>query len=160
MKALRLFLVLSLLTPLLVYAWPWSQDMMNQPSVKPQEPSNSGQLAPFPRRSVPVQGIPTQTASREEANELTNPYPPDQASIKNGRMLFRITCAACHGVLGRGDGPAARGLDPPVASLADARALQARSPLDFYLRITVGVAGTAMASFEAAMTPEDRWVEA
>ena len=91
MKALRLFLVLTLLAPGLVYAWPWSQDMMNQPSIKPQEPSNSGQLVPFPQRSVPVQGNPTQTASREEAKDLTSPFPPDEASIKQGRVLFLLS---------------------------------------------------------------------
>ena len=105
MKALRLFLVLTLLAPVLVYAWPWSQDMMNQPSIKPQEPSNSGQLVPFPQRSVPVQGNPTQTASREEAKDLTSPFPPDEASIKQGRVLFRIVCAACHGQTGKADSP-------------------------------------------------------
>lgn len=105
MKALRLFLVLPLLAPVLVYAWPWSQDMMNQPSTKPQEPESNGQLSPFPQRSVPVQGIPTQTASREEAQNLTSPIPPDEASIKEGRVLFRIVCAACHGQTGKADSP-------------------------------------------------------
>jgi mono/diheme cytochrome c family protein len=105
MKALRLFLVLPLLAPVLVYAWPWSQDMMNQPSIKPQEPERNGQLSPFPHRSVPVQGIPTQTVSREEAKDLTNPFPPDEASIKKGRVLFRIICAACHGLTGKADSP-------------------------------------------------------
>ncbi|MCL5669588.1 MAG: hypothetical protein M1392_06475, partial [Gammaproteobacteria bacterium] len=55
-------LLASALTPALVWAWPWSQDMMNQPSVKPQE----GVPKPFPRHSVPVQGIPTEYNSREE----------------------------------------------------------------------------------------------
>ena len=35
-----------------------------------------------------------------------------------------------------------------------------RSPLDFYRRITIGVVGTAMPSFEATLSAEDRWAVA
>ena len=39
-------IILALLFPSLAMAWPWSQDMMNQPSIKPQE----GVMRPFPQR--------------------------------------------------------------------------------------------------------------
>ena len=92
---------MTLMLPTLLLAWPWSQDMMNQPSIKPQE----GPMYPFPKHSVPVQGIPTQVASREEAKELSNPIPLSEASLKKGRTLFRIFCAACHGFSGKADSP-------------------------------------------------------
>ena len=91
----------TLLLPSVLLAWPWSQDMMNQPSIKPQE----GPMYPFPKRSVPVQGIPTEVANREAAKELTNPFPATEASLKKGRTLFRIYCAACHGLSGKADSP-------------------------------------------------------
>ena len=94
-------LLVPALAPALVWAWPWSQDMMNQPSVKPQE----GAPKPFPKHSVPVQGIPTQYNKREETKELANPIPVSEASIKEGRTLFRIYCAACHGLTGQADSP-------------------------------------------------------
>lgn len=94
-------LLASALTPALVWAWPWSQDMMNQPSVKPQE----GTPKPFPRHSVPVQGIPTPYNSREETKDLANPIPVSDASLHQGRTLFRIYCAACHGLTGQADSP-------------------------------------------------------
>jgi len=83
------------------YAWPWSQDMMNQPSIKPQE----GTMYPFPARSVPVGGVPTKVNSREESKDLENPVSVSEDSLKKGRTLFRIYCAACHGLLGKGDSP-------------------------------------------------------
>ena len=92
-----------LLLPSVVFAWPWSQDMMNQPSIKPQE----GEMYPFPKRSVPVFGIPTKVANREAAKDLKNPIPVSEESIKKGRRLFRIYCAACHGLTGKRDTPVA-----------------------------------------------------
>lgn len=93
--------LLGLLIPGAAFAWPWSQDMMNQPSIKPQE----GTMVPFPARSVPVTGIPTKIHNRDEAKELKNPIPLTDASLKKGRTLFRIYCAACHGLNGGANSP-------------------------------------------------------
>lgn len=100
MKRLCITIMLTVL-PGLALAWPWSQDMMNQPSIKPQE----GPMVAFPRRSIPVTGIPTQVADREAAKDLLNPIPVSLASLKKGRDLFRIYCAACHGLTGAADSP-------------------------------------------------------
>ena len=100
MKRASLFFALSFI-PALAFAWPWSTDMMNQPSIKPQE----GKMVPFPRRSIPVQGIPTKVANREEAKGLKNPIPVTEESLKIGKTLFRIYCAACHGLTGQADSP-------------------------------------------------------
>jgi mono/diheme cytochrome c family protein len=100
MKRIGLFLV-ALATPAVVMAWPWSQDMMNQPSIKPQE----GPMTAFPKRSIPVTGIPTKVSSREEARDMVNPMAVTEASLKKGRTLFRIYCSACHGLTGKADSP-------------------------------------------------------
>ncbi|MBL4691711.1 MAG: c-type cytochrome [Magnetovibrio sp.] len=96
------------------YAFPWSTDMMNQPSIKPQE-----QIKPFPKRSVPVGGIPSQQwADRDATEDLKNPFPADAASLKKGKMLFTIYCTACHGMTGRAESEvAARGM--PATDLTD-----------------------------------------
>ena len=62
-------------------------------------------MAPFPKRSVPTQGIATTVANRDEAKGLINPVPLSDASLKTGKTLFRIYCAACHGLTGRADAP-------------------------------------------------------
>lgn len=98
----KLGVILMVMTiPTSVMAWPWSQDMMNQPSIKPQE----GVMTPFPSRSVPVMGIPTKVANRDEAKNLVNPVAATAESIKKGRTLFRIYCSACHGLAGKADSP-------------------------------------------------------
>jgi mono/diheme cytochrome c family protein len=106
---MRLKLIIAgLLFPSVVFAWPWSIDMMNQPSVKPQESFMTTpfpRMAPFPHRSVPVMGFPTKVANRDEAKPLKNPIPVTEASLKKGRTLFRIICSACHGMTGQADSP-------------------------------------------------------
>ena len=37
----------------------------------------------------------------------------------SGQAVFAANCATCHGETGRGDGPAAVGLEPPPADLSD-----------------------------------------
>ena len=86
--------------------------------------------------------------------------PARTPAVARGAEVYAASCASCHGERGLGDGPAGRGLDPAPANLADAEALRDASPLDFYRRITIGVAGTAMPAFETSLTAEDRWAAA
>lgn len=90
----------ALMMPAVALAWPWSTDMMNQPNIKPQE----GPMTPFPERSIPVQGIPTQVADREASREIQNPVAATAESVDKGRNLYKIYCGACHGNTGAGDG--------------------------------------------------------
>ena len=87
-------------------------------------------------------------------------FPRAAPSLARGETIYRGQCASCHGVAGWGDGPAGRALTPPPAKLADAAFFHGSSPLDFYRRITIGVAGTGMASYEGALSLEDRWAVA
>lgn len=103
-------LIAALLAPTAAFAWPWSQDMMNQPAIKPQQPvspSGKQEMYPFPKRSIPTTGIPTQVANRDEAKPMTSPVPVSDESLSKGRVLFRIYCGACHGVTGNAESPVA-----------------------------------------------------
>ena len=100
MRRFTLVLFVALM-PTVALAWPWSTDMMNQPSVKPQE----GEMAPFPSRSVSVNGVATQATNREESKSLENPVPVSEKSLRDGKVLFKIYCAACHGLTGKADSP-------------------------------------------------------
>ena len=105
--------------------------------------------------------VRTLVASLESQLKLAlDEIPADPPSLSRGREIFLNTCTTCHGMTGRGDGPQAPTLTPRPANLADAASLRASSPLDFYRRITVGSAGTAMAPFEQALSVEDRWAVA
>jgi high-affinity iron transporter len=86
-----------------------------------------------------------------------DPLPAAPPSLARGERLYRAACASCHGPAGAGDGAAAAGLDPPPADLTDRHALADASPLGFFRKISVGVAGTAMAGYESRLTLEERW---
>ena len=88
----------ALMMPAVAMAWPWSTDMMNQPSIKPQE----GTMLGYPEGVMPVGGIPTKVSNREETRDMVNPIKATPESLKKGRDLYKIYCAACHGRTGRG----------------------------------------------------------
>lgn len=54
----------------------------------------------------------------EEAAKRPNPVKANNASRARGKKLFAANCATCHGVAGRGDGPAGAALNPKPADLA------------------------------------------
>lgn len=88
------------------------------------------------------------------------PIPASAPSVARGQEIYRTHCAQCHGDAGHGDGPAAAGLQPPPTNLADPQIMGAVSRLDVYRRVLLGVAGTAMPSFERTLTDDDRWAVA
>lgn len=82
---------------------------------------------------------------------------PRQApDLTRAANLFQAQCAACHGSQGRGDGPAARGMDPAPSNFLDATRMNKRSAFGLYNTITLGVKGTAMQPF-TALSDADRW---
>jgi high-affinity iron transporter len=82
---------------------------------------------------------------------------PKQApDVKVGASLYAAQCVACHGVEGKGDGPASRGLDPAPANFHDTVRMRQRSVYGLYSTITLGVTGTGMASFKQ-LTEDERW---
>jgi high-affinity iron transporter len=86
--------------------------------------------------------------------------PARQPLLTRGAEVYQTQCASCHGSSGRGDGVAGAALTPPPADLTDFRKLTAVSPLDYYRRTTIGVAGTAMPAYESRLSADDRWASA
>jgi mono/diheme cytochrome c family protein len=105
MKKLTIAIAL-LLAPALAQAWPWSQDMANQISSKPQKSVNPAnpEMKAFPKHSVPVPGTTFAVKDMEAASKLANPVAADEKSVAKGGQLFNIYCVPCHGKSGTGDG--------------------------------------------------------
>jgi high-affinity iron transporter len=82
--------------------------------------------------------------------------PKSAPDLKRGAALYAEQCAGCHGVDGRGDGPAAKGLDPQPANFHDGNRMAQRSVYGLYSTITLGVAGTSMAPY-GQLSEGDRW---
>lgn len=82
--------------------------------------------------------------------------PLGAAPVPEGEVLFAQNCAACHGELGRGDGPSAPALQPAPADLLGAFR-HGDTPTAVFRTVSEGVHGTAMAPFQDALTESHRW---
>ena len=123
-------------------------DMADQPSIKPQEKP----LEP-PLGSVPVQGRERRMNRVEAAERLANPIPSTPASLANGKQLFQVYCALCHGPDAKGGGPvAARFVPPPDLTLE----LFRQRP-DGFLYATIRDGGPLMPAQGENLSPNERW---
>lgn len=147
--ALMLAAAFSLLTGArLASGFPWSRDMKNQPSVKPQEAPRPPAKGTVPReRWEPP--IPTKGA----ATALRNPVPATPASIANGRRLYQIYCLLCHGADGKGFGP----ITDKYVPAADLTGKAARAQPDGALYQAIRSGGALMPRYDDALTPSERW---
>ncbi len=143
------------LLPGVAGAWPWSMDMANQISIKPQHGDLS--VRPFPQRSVPMAGtkLVPHVHDRDAAMKLTNPNPATPASVKYGRKLFQIYCVPCHGKSGTGDGlVGAKFLIRPFDLTADR---EQKELGEGYIFGTVSFGGALMPSYGNDMSPSEVW---
>jgi high-affinity iron transporter len=74
-----------------------------------------------------------------------------------GRHLFVSGCASCHGMRGAGDGPNAHTLSTAPPAIGVRAQTPELTPTLAYNVVSVGVRGTAMPPFAAALTPQQRW---
>jgi S-disulfanyl-L-cysteine oxidoreductase SoxD len=155
MKKLSLAVAL-LLSPALAQAWPWSQDMANQISIKPQESvdtKNSG-MKIFPRRSVPVPGTTNMASNQDAALKMANPIPADEKSVAKGAKLFEIYCVPCHGKSGTGDGYVGAKLILRPFDLTSER-LAGLPDGHIWGMMTFG--GAIMPAYANDLSPTERW---
>jgi mono/diheme cytochrome c family protein len=138
---------------------PWDKDMVDQPSVKPQE----SQVASTPT-SVPAGGrddypppkdiIELVRARLEAGRTLVNPVPKSPESLARGRELYETHCIVCHGPEGRGNGPVGQKFVPqPMELNFDYVQLQPDGQI-FY---TISHGSLAMPFYREAIAVGDRW---
>jgi len=87
---------------------------------------------------------------------LRNPFPPTPASLAIGERIYRANCESCHGMDGRGNGPAAATLNPRPVDFGIHAAMGHSDALLFHW-ISYGVQGTAMPAFARRLSAEERW---
>ena len=161
MKKLSLAVVL-LLTPAMAQAWPWSQDMANQISTKPQESldSNSLGMKPFPKRSVPVSGTTVYVRDMDAARKMKNPVRADEKSVVQGKRLFQIYCAPCHGQSGTGDGLVGAKLIMQPWNLTSSSEMHTWDPKEYpdgYIWGYMTIGGAVMPSYANDLSATERW---
>lgn len=90
-------------------------------------------------------------------NEAKLELPAGALNLAEGRAIFQKDCASCHGERGLGDGPAGAGIHPAPPAIGTSALMKTVTPAMMYRVISVGIAGTPMASFATTLTPEQRW---
>jgi len=133
------------------FGWPWSTDMMYQPSIKPYE-----EPLPYPDLSITNKGIRVDPIiPREMFEEMTvNPVSPDKASLEKGEVVFKNFCAPCHGPEGKGDGPIIKKGFYPVNLTAPLT--QGRTDGYIYAYIRFG-GKVMMPSYRESIGEQDAW---
>lgn len=158
MKKLTLAAILFM-APVLAQAWPWSKDMSEQISVKPQEsvdPKNPG-MAKYPEHSVPVPGTTVflKDQDMETATKMKNPVAADAKSVEQGGRLFGIYCTPCHGYKGKGDGLVGKKWLYQPFDLTNARSTKELTDGFIFGKITFG--NGTMPSYANDLSPTERW---
>ncbi len=141
MKHISKIIILAAAPLLMAAIW-----MDDQQSYKPYE---APVLAP-PTTAVPVSGkelVSWQT-------ELRNPVASTEASLSQGKALFDVNCAMCHGHTSEVRGPVGKKLSPPPPGL-DHDLVQDRSDAHIFKAITLGFG--RMPPFQDKLTPQERW---
>ncbi|MCZ6472208.1 MAG: cytochrome c [SAR324 cluster bacterium] len=136
--------------------WAWFLDMMDQPSIKPQE---TGSFQRFPRDSVPRRGVEPviDAAAIKDGRLLRDLIPPNPtqatpASLAQGRVLYETYCGVCHGNKGEAGTPVTKkGMPaPPIGAM-----LGFLSEAHLYNKIRYG--GPIMPSYGIQTSQQDRW---
>ncbi len=161
MKKLSLAVAL-LLVPTWAQAWPWSNDMANTISIKPQESVNPAEpgMQVFPKRSVPVKGTTVFIKDLEAARNMHNPVPVTDASVAEGGRLFTIYCTPCHGQSGTGDGLVGAKLSLQPWNLTNSNEMHTWDPKEFpdgYIFGYMSMGGAVMPSYANDLSVTERW---
>ncbi len=89
-----------------------------------------------------------------------NPVPADAKSIAQGKQLYVAACLACHGPVGKGDGPAAatlerNGIRVRPGNLSDPKLWEETDGALFW-KLTEGK--TPMPAWAETLSEEQRWL--
>jgi mono/diheme cytochrome c family protein len=88
------------------------------------------------------------------ASAKKNPFAGNAGAAAEGKKIFMMTCAPCHGTSGRGDGPAAVALNPKPANYTT-KAISAESDGALFWKLSEGRG--AMVPFKSTYSEKQRW---
>lgn len=95
------------------------------------------------------------------AKKEKNPFRATPENIAKGKAIFegKGTCFTCHGMEGKGDGPAAVGFDPSPRNLTNPAFQAVKTDGELMYVLKNGSPGTAMMPMVgSAITEEEGWL--
>lgn len=90
-----------------------------------------------------------------EAQKLKNPIPSNESSVAEGRKIYLLNCASCHGPAGKGDGSMALAGGTP-SNLTDETWDHGSSDGEIFVVIRDGVSSD-MESYKDKLTEKQMW---
>jgi mono/diheme cytochrome c family protein len=161
MKRLKLLLLVIGITGPMSFAWayPWDQDMVDQPAEKAQEsiaPAGPGSVPISGGETVPIPLTDEQSADmKDAAASIENPIPATRESIARGKQFYAVNCLVCHGSEGLGDGPVGeKFIEKAPVDLNDA---YTQDQADGQLFFTLTRGRVKMPFYRDALSPAERW---
>ena len=125
------------------------ENMVNRNSIPPDIQIDSIYNAPI-KEAPPVQAAAQKIS-------ISNLLTPTKAQLAQGEKLFKMDCAPCHGVDGKGDGPAAASLNPKPRDYSVTTGwVNGRLLSDMFKTVSDGIPNSAMVSFAGALSANDR----
>lgn len=88
------------------------------------------------------------------ADNLSNPFSGNASVLADAKKIYTANCTPCHGDKGRGDGPAAPGLNPKPADHSSA-AVQSQSDGALFWKLSEG--RMPMPSYKNVFNEQQRW---
>jgi hypothetical protein len=87
-------------------------------------------------------------------SKLKNPLESTPENLKKGKLLFQVKakplpCKSCHGMTGDGNGPMARGFNPPPRNFTCAKTVNGVPDGQLFWIIKNGSPGTGMLSYKS-----------
>ncbi len=109
--------------------------------------------------AVVIVGLGAYSLTRPLPVELpqSNPIPANPQSVKAGENLYVVSCAPCHGLSGKGDGPLGLTLNPRPADLTQHAIPGVHTDAQLFEWITNGFPGSRMPAFKTSLSDTDRW---
>ena len=99
-------------------------------------------------------GQTTPWVAPKDADNLKNPLAGNSSVLADAKTLYVANCGPCHGDKGRGDGPAAAGLNPKPADHSSV-AVQNETDGAIFWKMSEGRA--PMPAYKKIFTDQQRW---
>lgn len=140
-------------------ALPWDKDMVDQPSIKPQEArvdysKDAVSVRGSEPLAVPRTGKELVRARLAAGRTLENPVSATAESVEAGKEAYETHCAMCHGATGKGEGSVGQRYVPPPMNLT-LPYVQEQEDGQIYYTITNG--SLIMPFYRDALTEVERW---
>jgi mono/diheme cytochrome c family protein len=96
----------------------------------------------------------TPWAAPKDADNVKNPLSGNTSVLAEAKTLYAANCGPCHGDKGRGDGPAAQGLNPKPADHTSA-VVQSQTDGAIFWKLSEGRA--PMPGYKKIFSEQQRW---